>query len=132
MNAEAERELAVVLAEEKAKVVLGEERYRSLPYGEWVDELKSFAQTQRCPDCGGLYDLEYPEEEIWGWFVESQTDELDELEVVEFLCEGCVDEDDDRRELSHPKSFGVLIFRRSLTGTFPFDDDDEEGQVDEA
>lgn len=129
MDSESERELEAVLSEEKAKIVLGD-GYAALPYEEWVEELKSFVTTQRCPDCGSAYDLETPEEEMWGWYVESDDAELEEVEVVQFLCERCLELDDEEREDNHPKSWGMLLFRRAPTGTFPFGDEDEINLTD--
>ena len=43
MDRESERELAVVISEEKAKVVLGG-GYSTLAYPDWVEELKCFVQ----------------------------------------------------------------------------------------
>lgn len=124
MDREAERELDAVISEEKAKIVLGDE-YHTLPYLEWVEGLKSFVQTQRCADCGAAFDLEQPEEEIWGWFVEGEEEEeLEEQEVVQFICESCLDMEPEDREANHPKSWGMLLFRRAPTGTFPYDDED--------
>jgi hypothetical protein len=125
MDKDEERELDAVISEEKAKVVLGD-AYFTLSYVQWVEELKSFVQTQRCVDCGAAYDLEEPEEEVWGWYVEGSTDNVEELEVVQFICSNCVELDDDERELNHPQSWGMLLFRREPTGTFPFDDDDDD------
>jgi len=124
MDREAERELDAVISEEKAKIVLGDD-YRTLPYLEWVEGLKSFVQTQRCADCGAGFDLEQPEEEIWGWFVEDDDEELEEQEVVQFICESCLDMEPEEREDDHPKTWGMLLFRRPPTGTFPYDDEDE-------
>lgn len=129
MDSESERELEAVLSEEKAKIVLGD-GYASLPYEEWVEELKSFVTTQRCPDCGAAYDLDTPEEEMWGWYVEGDDAELEEVEVVQFFCERCIDMEDEEREENHPKSWGMLLFRRAPTGTFPFGDDDEINLTD--
>lgn len=127
MNRESERELAVVISEEKAKVVLGDE-YMTLPYLEWVEGLKSFVQTQRCADCGAGYDMDEPEEQIWGWFVEDNEDsttELEEMEVVEFFCERCTDETEEELEANHPQTWGTLLFRRPPTGTFPLDESED-------
>ena len=49
MSALTVRELAVVISEEKAKVVLGD-GYATLAYPDWVEGLKSFVQTQLCAD----------------------------------------------------------------------------------
>jgi len=124
MDSESERELEAVLSEEKAKIVIGD-GYATLPYEEWVEELKTFVTTQLCPDCGSSYDLDHPEEEMWGWYVEGDDPEIEEVEVVQFYCVRCTDMDEDEREEQHPKSWGMLLFRRPPTGTFPFDDDDE-------
>lgn len=132
MDAESERELEAVLSEEKAKIVIGD-GYATLPYEEWVEELKSFVTTQRCPDCGSAYDLDNPEEEMWGWYVEGDEGEdasLEEVEVVQFVCERCTDMDEEEREDNHPKSWGMLLFRRAPTGTFPFGEDDEINLTD--
>ena len=122
MDKEAERELDAVISEEKAKIVLGD-GYATLPYVEWVEELKCFVTTQRCIDCGAGFDLDEPEEEIWGWFVEGDEHEVEELEVVQFFCDNCLDLDDQERERKHPRGWGMLIFRRAPTGTFPLDED---------
>jgi hypothetical protein len=129
MDSESERELEAVLSEEKAKIVIGD-GYATLPYEEWVEELKSFAATQLCPDCGSSYDLDTPEEEMWGWYVEGEDAELEEVEVVQFYCDRCADMDEEEREENHPKSWGMLLFRRAPTGTFPFGDDDEINLTD--
>jgi hypothetical protein len=129
MDADDERELNAVISEEKAKVVLGDDYFR-LPYEEWVEGLKNFVQTQRCEDCGSAYNMDEPEEEMWGWFVEvdeigniHSTGEIEELEVVEFFCEACLQMSTEEREQNHPKTWGMLIFRRNPTGTFPFDEE---------
>lgn len=127
MNRETERELAVVISEEKAKVVLGD-GYGRLAYPDWVEELKSFVQTQLCADCGSPYDLDEPEEQMWGWYVDGEDgegSEMEELEVVEFFCVACTDETEEELEANHPRTWGSLVFRRKPTGTFPLDEDDE-------
>lgn len=120
MDRDEERELDAVISEEKAKVVLGED-YFTLSYLDWVEALKSFVATQRCADCGSEFDMERPEEEMWGWFVEGSTEEVEELEVVQFFCANCMEMDENSRERDHAKTWGMLIFRRNPTGTFPFD-----------
>jgi hypothetical protein len=126
MDREAERELAVVISEEKAKIVLGD-GYAGLAYPDWVEELKCFVQTQRCADCGAGYDLDQPEEQIWGWFIDGDdnSSEMEEMEVVEFFCEACTDETEEQLEANHPQTWGTLVFRRHPTGTFPIDDEEE-------
>lgn len=120
MDREDERELDAVISEEKAKAVLGDD-YFSLPYLEWVEELKTFVATQRCADCSSGFDLEEPEEEMWGWFLEGSDDDLEELEVVQFFCESCLELTDEECQANHPRTWGMLLFRRPPTDTFPFD-----------
>ncbi len=124
VDSESERELAIVIAEEGAKLMMGADAYRSLPYLDWVEALKPFVQTQQCGDCGGSYDIDDFEEEIWGWFVEGEGRDIEEMEVVEFLCETVLLDIPLERELTHPRTLGTLLFRRGPTGTFPLDDED--------
>jgi hypothetical protein len=126
MDRESERELAVVISEEKAKVVLGDD-YATLAYPDWVEELKTFVMTQLCVDCGAQYDLDEPEEQIWGWFIdgEDNSSEMEEMEVVEFFCKACSDITEEDLERNHPQTWGTLVFRRHPTGTFPLDEDEE-------
>lgn len=131
MNREDERELDVVLGEEKAKTVLGAD-YATAPFDQWVNSLRAFVVTQRCDDCGARYDLDDPELEMWGWSYGASGEgaDIEELEVAQFFCERCTDLTPDEREANHERTWGVLIFRRRPTGTFPFGDDEVENSDD--